>query len=73
MSIFLEIQSHRARRSIEIDEEEENFEINFNLPKLRKLLQKQTNMTFHQEIKQILKDYFQDFPLLQNLCKEIGG
>ena len=47
--------------------------IDFNIPKLKKFLKQQTNWTFHQEIKQILKEYFQDFPALQNLCKEFTG
>ena len=65
---FLEAQNHRTRRSIE-ENDEEDF-IDFNL--IKKFLKKQTNLTFHQEIKHILKEYFQDFPLLQNLYKEIG-
>ena len=63
----------RLRRSLHENNEEEDFEINFIIPKLRKFLQKQTNATFHQEIKQILKNYFQEFPPVNNLCEESKG
>ena len=65
----------RLRRSLNENENkhEEEFEDFFSLQKLRNFIKQQTNLTFHQEIEQILKDYFEKFPpplVKPNKCRE---
>ena len=66
---------HRFRRSLNENgnKDKQEFEDFFNLQKIRNFLKQQTNVTFQQEIKQILKEYFQEYPPIvppQNPCNE---